>query len=200
MRHTLLSPRAIISATVRVTRTGVMAMSGAATPLSAHMASTARGFRLILSLPVSAATATRSSSSAPRLPTGLAISFSRARARRAAPSSGGRIRSFIAQKSMPFLSISFSVSSIPRNRPFVNRRFLLCRDALKKGRARQDSAGGEILSIKKEYQRFFMVREMRPVLGSTFRTVTFTTSPTRTTSEGWRMKRSASWEIWTRPS
>ena len=45
-----------------------------------------------------------------------------------------------------------------------------------------------------------MVRAMRFFFSSTLTTQTFTTSPTFTASEGWRMKRSAMREMCTRPS
>ncbi len=47
---------------------------------------------------------------------------------------------------------------------------------------------------------FTIVRAMRFFFSSTLTTQTFTTSPTFTTSEGWRMKRSAMREMCTRPS
>ena len=45
-----------------------------------------------------------------------------------------------------------------------------------------------------------MDRLMRRFFSSTSRTVTFTTSPTDTISEGWRMNLLHTWEICTRPS
>ena len=41
---------------------------------------------------------------------------------------------------------------------------------------------------------------MRLRFSSTSSTLTFTTSPTRTASEGCRSRRSLTWEMWTRPS
>ena len=50
------------------------------------------------------------------------------------------------------------------------------------------------------YLACFIDSEIRFFFSSTSRTITLTTSPTETASEGCLMKRSATWEIWTRPS
>ena len=50
------------------------------------------------------------------------------------------------------------------------------------------------------YLGFFIVREMRCFLSSASSTHTVTTSPTDSTSEGWRIKRSQICEICTSPS
>ena len=81
MAHTLVSPVDMFSATMAVTSWPVWVTPSATTPLSAHMTTTARRERSTSGLPVMPAMRITASSSAPRLPRGLAMESHRAFAR-----------------------------------------------------------------------------------------------------------------------
>ena len=91
MAHTLVSPVDMFSATMAVTSWPVWVTPSATTPLSAHMTTTARRERSTSGLPVMPAMRITASSSAPRLPRGLAMESHRAFARSMAFRSAGTI-------------------------------------------------------------------------------------------------------------
>ena len=77
MQHTLVSPRDMFSVTIAVTSCPVWVTPSSTTPLSAHMATTARLEISKSALPVIPAMRTTASSSKPRLPKGFATAFQR---------------------------------------------------------------------------------------------------------------------------
>ena len=91
MAHTLVSPVDMFSATMAVTSWPVWVTPWATTPLSAHMTTTARLEMSTSALPVMPAMRMTASSSAPRLPRGLAMESHRAFARSMAAVSAGVI-------------------------------------------------------------------------------------------------------------
>ena len=91
MRQTEDRPAAMLRATARVTSWPVWVTPWATTPLSAHMTTTARLEMSTSALPVMPAMRMTASSSAPRLPRGLAMESHRAFARSMAAVSAGVI-------------------------------------------------------------------------------------------------------------
>ncbi len=123
--QTLEQLRTMLAATKAVTSWPVCVTPWATTPLSAHMARTARREMSIFSLPVMPAMRTTSASSSPRLPMGLAIEFHCSTARAAAALSKGAIRAFISSKFMqPPRDVALGLNP---NTAKIPARKLLCR-------------------------------------------------------------------------